>query len=148
MEGRFACMARGSRLILVDTTVWIDFFRGSETPQSRAFQALIADGELVVITDIILTEILRGTGGDKEYATVKQRLASFPCLTARAPKTFIHAADLYRSCRKKGVTVRSTVDCLIAAVCIENKASLLHHDSDFDYIAKCSNLKILDPKSV
>jgi predicted nucleic acid-binding protein len=135
-------------LTLVDTTVWIDFFRDSETPQRHAFETLIEAGELVVIMDIILTEILRGTASNKEYAAVKRRLASFPCLTARAPKTFIHAADLYRSCRKKGVTVRSTVDCLIAAVCIENKAALLHNDSDFDYIAKCSTLKILDPKSV
>lgn len=130
-------------MILVDTTVWIDFFRGINSPEKRAFEQLLHEGSMVAITDIVLTEILRGIQPEKEYQIVKHRLSAFPCLTARAPQTFVHAADLYRRCRKKGATIRSTVDCLIAAVCLEHEAALLHHDSDFDLLAKHAGLKIV-----
>jgi len=129
-------------MILIDTTVWIDFFRGTDSPEKRTLEHLLQKGTMVAITDIILTEILRGIPHDKEYQMVKRQLNSFPCLTAKAPRTFVHAADLYRRCRKKGVTIRSTVDCLIAAVCLEHETALLHHDSDFTQLAKHTGLKI------
>ena len=135
-------------MTLVDTTVWIDFFRGSPTDEKRALDILLQKAELVCLTDIILTEILRGIASEGEYGMVKNHLASLPCLTARVPRTFFFAADLYRHCRKKGATVRSTVDCLIAAVCIENKVPLLHHDADFHPLAKWCGLKVLDPAAV
>jgi predicted nucleic acid-binding protein len=135
-------------MILVDTTVWIDFFRGAPTAERVAFRQLIAEGELLCITDVILTEILRGAAQDKEYEHLKRYLSSFPCLTAHAPRTFIHAADLYRSCRRKGESIRSTVDCLIAAVCIENSVPLLHRDTDFKRLAKFTSLKTVDPQKI
>jgi len=135
-------------MIMVDSSVWVDFFRGLKTRENQALQKLIGSGEMLVVTDVIVTEILRGIVSDKEYATVKHHLESFPCLTARAPSTFIHAADLYRTCRKKGATIRSTIDCLIAAVCVENTASLLHHDEDFKRLAAHCDLRLVDPDTV
>jgi len=129
-------------MTLVDTTVWVDFFRGTDSPEKRTLEYLLQKGAMVAITDIILTEILRGIAHDREYQLVKRRLDSFPCLTAKAPRSFVHAADLYHRCRRKGVTIQSTVDCLIAAVCLEHEAALLHHDSDFTLLAKHTGLKI------
>jgi predicted nucleic acid-binding protein len=148
LVGQSESVARGSAVILVDTTVWVDFFRNDPTREKRAFEVFLQRGEMLCLTDIVLTEILRGTVKDREYDLVKHHLASFPCLTARAPQTYIHAADLYRVCRKKGANVRSTVDCLIAAVCLEHKVPLLHHDVDFDRLAKHCGLQTVDPSGV
>jgi predicted nucleic acid-binding protein len=141
-------VAGGSRLILVDTTVWIDFFNGRSSPEKRAFERLLERGEMICLTDVILTEILRGITADSEFETARHYLQQFPCLTARAPATYLHAAELYRKARRKGVTVRSTIDCLIAAVCLENDVALLHHDSDFDLLAKTCRLRISDPAKI
>jgi predicted nucleic acid-binding protein len=130
---------------LVDTTVWIDFLRGIQSPEKRKLDELIRGPELVAVTDIIVTEILRGVVEDPDFDATKRHLSAFPCLTARAPKTFNHAAELYRLCRKKGATVRSTVDCLFAAVCIENDATLLHHDVDFEPLRQHCGLKVILP---
>jgi predicted nucleic acid-binding protein len=136
-------------MIMVDTTVWIDYFKDLRTPEHRALERLIINGNpMICLTDIIQTEILQGIRSDADHANAIHYFQQMPCLTAKAPSTFIHAAELYRRCRKNGVTIRSTVDCLIAAVCIENKASLLHHDSDFDHLAKHCGLKKTNPASI
>ena len=136
-------------MILVDTTVWVDYFRGISSPEERALTRLIESGnELLCLTDIILTEILQGISSEAEYRKTLHFLERVPCLTAKAPATFLHAAELYRRCRKKGATVRSTVDCLIAAVCVENKASLLHHDADFQALARHAGLRVIDPAKI
>lgn len=132
-------------MTLVDTTVWIDLFNGRSSPECRAFEDLLRKGETLCLTDLVLTEILRGFLREKDYTTVKSYLARFPCLSPKPFVTYVHAADLYRTCRKRGVTVRSTIDCVIAAVCIENKASLLHHDADFERLARCTRLQLVHP---
>ena len=133
-------------MILVDTTVWIDHFRDRRTTEQRALQHLITSGKaMIAVTDIIVTEILQGIQNDDQFTKTRHILRHLPCLTARAPTTFIHAAQLYRQCRKKGATIRSTVDCLIAAVCLENRLSLLHHDADFHALARHCHLEIADP---
>jgi predicted nucleic acid-binding protein len=133
-------------MILVDTTVWIDFFNGRASLPAQAFEALLARREMLCVTDIVLTEILRGFPSDTDHVRARVFLSDFPSITARAPKTFLLAADLFRQCRKKGFTVRSTVDCLIAAVCLENDIRLLHRDADFDVLAKCCRLRTVDPE--
>ncbi len=133
---------------MVDTTVWIYYFRGVRTPEHQALERLITESQMICLTDIIQTEILQGIRSDEQHAKTRHFLQRLPCLTAKAPATFLHAAELYRRCRKKGATIRSTVDCLIAAVCLENKVSLLHHDADFDYLARYCGLKKASPSTI
>ncbi len=129
-------------MVLVDTTVWIDFFGDNLTPQAVRLQELIEGDEDLCLCGVILAEILQGIRSDAEYRRTKDHLDSlifFPMHRA----TFMRAAELYRALRKKGVTVRKPVDCMIASVAIEYSLSLLHNDRDFDHIAKHSKLKIL-----
>ncbi len=130
-------------MILVDTSVWIDFFTGKSTPQRRMLHQLIEEDAELCIAEIILTEILQGVGEDQEFERIKSYLLEFPIQKPRGVATYLKAAELYRDCRKKGRTVRKTVDCILAALCLENHLVLLHHDKDFDMIAECSELNIL-----
>jgi len=96
----------------------------------------------VALTDIIYCEVLQGIREDKTYRRTREILRSYPILRVRGLKTFDRAAAVYRDCRKKGLTIRSTVDCLIAATCLEADAELYHNDRDFDAIARVSGLKL------
>lgn len=135
-------------MILVDTTVWIDYFNGRASAENKALHRLLEKERLLCLTDIVMTEILRGFNKDSEFSQARHQLSQFPCLTAKAPKSFLHAAELYRYCRKKGDTIRSTVDCLIAAVCLENDVALLHHDRDFNVLAKHCGLETINPQAL
>lgn len=135
-------------MIMIDTTVWIDYFRGIQSPEHRALERLIREGRMICVTDIIQTEILQGVRSDDQYAKTRHFLQRLPCLTAKAPATFLHAAELYRRCRKRGATIRSTVDCLIAAVCLEARTPLLHHDADFDHLTEHCGLKKANPAAI
>jgi len=130
-------------LILVDTSVWIDFLKGKDTPQRNTIHQLIATEEDICLTGIILTEILQGIMDEKESAEIKQYLMEFPIYNPVGIETYIEAANIYKKCAKKGRTVRKTIDCLIAAIAIENNLTLFHNDRDFDTIATCTDLKIL-----
>jgi len=129
-------------MILVDTSVWVDFLRGEDSPHRRALHRLIEDEEDISITGIILTEILQGIKNDRDFQTTKDCLLEFPIYGPKGVETYIRAAQLYRDCRKKGKTVRKTVDCIIATICMENDLTLLHKDGDFDLIGSCTTLKI------
>lgn len=128
-------------MILVDTSVWVDFLRGVNSHQRRILHNLIEDEEDIAVTEIILTEILQGIGDDRNYQKVKDYLLAFPIYKPEGTATYIKAAQIYRDCRKKGKTVRKTVDCIIAAICIENNLPLLHKDSDFTQIESSTPLK-------
>jgi predicted nucleic acid-binding protein len=130
-------------MILVDTTVWIDFFKGQDTPEVRRLECLIGDDEDICICGVVLTEVLQGVREDKDYAAVSTRFESLIYLPM-AHRTFKKAAEMYRSLRRKGVTIRNAVDCMIAAVAIEHDIPLLHSDRDFDPIAKHCGLKVID----
>lgn len=130
-------------MILVDTSVWIDFFRGRDTPYRRALHELIVGEEDLCITGIILTEILQGIKDDRANRETKEYLLEFPIYHPSGITTYIEAADIYRQCMRKGKTVRKTIDCLIASVAIENDLMLLHNDSDFDHIAECTALRVM-----
>jgi predicted nucleic acid-binding protein len=130
-------------MILVDTSVWIDFLRGVDSPQRQTLHRLIEDDEDVAITEIILTEILQGIKNDKDFQMTREYLLEFPIHTPKGIETYLKAAEIYRDCRKKGKTVRKTIDCIIAAICIENSLPLLHKDSDFGLIEACTGLKVL-----
>ncbi|MFO7970666.1 MAG: PIN domain nuclease [Desulfobacterales bacterium] len=128
--------------ILVDTSVWIDFFNGISSLSKIALHNLLETEEDICISEYILTEILQGFKDDKEFESAKRHLLNFPVCGLKVPESYIHAARLYRACRKKGVTIRKTADCLIAQSAIEHGLFLLHNDSDFDRIASICNLRI------
>lgn len=129
-------------MIVIDTSVWIDLLNEVETPQVQQGVELIEAGEPVALTDIILTEILQGLRSEREARTVERHLRAFPILQLGGLDDFILAAELYRSARRGGVTIRKTLDCLIAATCVAADAPLLHADRDFDLLAGCTALRI------
>ncbi len=131
-------------MILVDTSVWIDFFTGRDLPHVVRLEHLILDNEDLALCGIILTEILQGIGDDTMYRRVRRDLS--PLIMLPMPETvFVRAADIYRKLRKQGVTIRKTNDCIIAATALEHHCSLLHNDKDFAPIAKHFPLKIVKP---
>ena len=130
-------------MIVVDTSVWIDFFRGATTPTVERFVAMVDDDEGVAITDVILTEILQGLRSEADVRRVERRLAPFEVLRLEDLADFRRAAALYRGARRKGITIRRTLDCLIASVCIREDVALLHADRDFDRLASCSALRLV-----
>ena len=132
-------------MVLVDTTVWIDFFADRPAPHVAKLRELIENDEDLCLCGVILAETLQGIRSDAEYRRTKDRLDSLICFPMHQA-TFLRAASLYRSLRKKGITVRKPVDCMIAAVAIEYDLRLLHNDRDFDNIAKHSKLKIIKTK--
>jgi hypothetical protein len=128
---------------LVDTSVWVDFLRGTDSPERRALHRLIEGEEDVAVTEIILTEILQGIKDDRDFRATRDYLLEFPIYRPRGTETYLEAARIYRGCRKRGKTVRKTVDCIIAAICIENGLVILHKDADFDALGACTGLKVM-----
>lgn len=129
-------------MILVDTSAFIEFLNRTGSREDQIVEQLVADNDDIAIPDISLTEILQGIRNEQEYTEVKSSLLTFPILSLTGPDSYIAAADLYRKCRKKGATVRNTVDLLVAQISIEHKATLLHKDRDFDAIAKVCDLQL------
>lgn len=132
-------------MVLVDTTVWIDFFAGRSQSHVASLETMIEDDEDLCICGVILTEVLQGIRSDSQYSKTRDYFSSL-ILLPMYQGTFERAADLYRSLRKKGVTIRKPSDCMIAAVAIQNDLLLLHNDRDFDQLAEYSKLKIMKTK--
>lgn len=129
-------------MIIVDTSVWIDFFHGKDSPEVRTLEGILAVGEDICVCGVILAEVLQGIRKDEDYREALSRFESFLFLPMNQ-RTFVKAAELYRILRHKGITIRNTVDCMIAAVAIEHDIPLLHEDCDFNPIAEHCGLKIL-----
>jgi predicted nucleic acid-binding protein len=129
-------------MIVVDTTVWIDFFEGRGTRFDEHLTALIAGGVPLALTDLIYCEILQGIADQALYERTRDLLQAHPIFLVRGLGTFERAANIYRACRKRGLTVRKTADCVIAATCLEADAELYHNDRDFDAIAKVEGVRI------
>jgi len=117
-------------MILVDSSVWIDYFNGHNTPQTERLDSLLGS-ELLGIGDLILTEVLQGFREDRDYQTAKQLLTSLTIFSLLGIELAIKSADNFRSLRKRGITVRKTADVIIATFCIENNYLLLFTDKDF-----------------
>jgi predicted nucleic acid-binding protein len=128
-------------MVLVDTTVWIDFFADRNEPHVAALQELIENQEDLCLCGIILAEVLQGIRSDADYIKTKDYLDDLIFLPMRQ-ETFVRAAEVYRSLRKRGVTIRKPVACMISSVAIEHNIRLLHNDRDFNYIAKHSKLRV------
>jgi predicted nucleic acid-binding protein len=131
-------------MVLVDTTIWVDFFAGRDTSQMLVLEGLLQDGKDICICGFILTEVLQGIRNDAEYVETLSRFEAFLFLPMNR-STFVKAAELYRTLRRKGITIRKPIDCMIAAVAIEHNVPLLHKDRDFDPIETNCGLKVLRP---
>ena len=131
-------------MILVDTSVWIDFFAGRDLPHVARLEQLILDNEDLALCGIILTEILQGIGDDATHRRVRHDLGSLIMLPM-PDAVFVRAADIYRRLRKQGITIRKTNDCIIAATALEHQCALLHDDKDFEPIARHFPLNVVTP---
>lgn len=129
-------------MIVVDTSVWIDVLNETGSPQALRCVELIEGGEPIALTDIVFTEILQGFRSDREARLVEGHLKAFPTLRLDGLDDFALAAQLYRRARRAGVTIRKTLDCLIAAPCVRTGAPILHSDADFDRLAECTPLRL------
>lgn len=129
-------------MILVDSSVWIDYFNGKITKQTKLLDSLLG-GELIVIGDLILTEVLQGFQQDRDFNKARKLLDSLIFRQMLGRQLAIKSAENYRILRKKGVTVRKTIDVIIATFCIANNLPLLHSDRDFRPMEKHLNLKII-----
>ena len=127
---------------IIDTTVWIDFFRNSKTEQTDLLEVVVRRGE-AALGDVILSEILQGIDSDREFRSLKRHFANFPIYPMIGRQNAIRSAENYRKLRVKGFTVRKIVDCWIATFCIESGFPLLHNDRDFDPFEEHLNLKVL-----
>ncbi len=117
-------------MIMVDSSVWIDYFNGRDTPETTQLDSLLGI-KPIAIGDIILTEVLQGFRNDKDYNTAKSLLTSLTVFELLGEKMALKSADNYRLLRKQGITIRKTVDVIIASFCIENNLPLLFSDKDF-----------------
>ncbi|UAA38770.1 PIN domain nuclease [Paraneptunicella aestuarii] len=117
-------------MILVDSSVWIDYFNGNITPQTDYLDAALGHNE-IIMGDLILLEILSGFRLDKDYNTAKELLTALDLHSLCNPELAIKASEYYRTLRKKGITIRKTIDIIIATYCLENDVPLLHSDKDF-----------------
>lgn len=131
--------------VVVDSSVWIDFFAGTPTWQALSVRRWVRRGEPIGLTDVVLTELLQGARDDVDLARLESCLAPFEVARLESLDDVRLAAALRRAARKAGTPVRSTTDCLIAAVCIRERLPLLHDDSDFDHLAKVSDLAVVAP---
>ena len=128
--------------VIVDTTVWIDFYRSAKTEQTDLLDAVVRRGD-AALGDLILSEILQGVDTDREFRTLKRHFSDFHVYPMVGRQNAVQSALNYRKLRAKGVTVRKSVDCWIATFCIDRKLSLLHADRDFDPFEKHLGLKVL-----
>ena len=132
--------------MLVDISVWIDFFNGHNSAEANRLARAIQDGENIVIAGIVLTEILLGLNNDAEAKRILNLLDAFDYSAEPARDDYIEASRIYRLCRTQGITIRSTIDCLIAQLCLRNNLPLLAKDRDFNAIARCVSLQLVSVK--
>jgi predicted nucleic acid-binding protein len=129
--------------IIVDTSVWIDSFNPKiKTPEKEVLVQLIQNDNPIFLCPVIYQEILQGIRGDKAFERIRFILQQYRIIDIDLMYVTNHAVDLYRHLRKKGITIRKSIDCLIASYAIITDMYLLHNDSDFTQIASESKLKI------
>jgi predicted nucleic acid-binding protein len=129
-------------LILVDSSVWIDYFNGTITKQTGRLDGLLGR-EPLAIGDLILTEVLQGFAEEREFNQARKMLTSLTVVELGGLEIAIQAAKNFRVLRRLGVTVRKTLDTVIATRCIESGYDLLHSDKDFDPFAEHLGLRVV-----
>jgi predicted nucleic acid-binding protein len=131
-------------LVVVDTSVWVDLFRGAGSEQAVRLDAMLRSGSPVALTDVVLMELLQGTRDARHATQLDRHLSAFPILRLDRLDDFRLAAAISRAARAAGIAVRSRLDYLIAAACVRAGAPILHADRDFDRLASCTDLRVFD----
>jgi predicted nucleic acid-binding protein len=129
-------------MILVDSSVWIDFFNGKESPEVSLLYNTLGKQEIIT-GDLIIVEVLQGFSSEKDFGIAKEVLESLPFFNLSNKELAIKSALNYRKLRKSGVTIRKTIDMVIATFCIEKEIKLLHNDRDFDQLEKYLGLQTI-----
>jgi predicted nucleic acid-binding protein len=132
-------------MVIVDTSVWADFLNGYSSKEAAALRELIENEEEIYLTGLIVQEVLQGIREKKKRTEIRKDLEEFVIINP-STQTHIDSAELFCACRKKGITIRKSIDCLIARIAIEYDLQLLHKDRDFTAIAKAHSLKIYNTK--
>ena len=131
-------------MILVDSSVWIDYFNGISTWQTNSLDTYLSKVPLIM-GDLILTEVLQGFRSDRDYETAKDLLSALPFRQIGGYNIAVQSAQNYRRLRKAGVTVRKTVDIIIGTFCISEGLALLHDDRDFEPMVSHFSLQAITP---
>ncbi|MBM3278639.1 MAG: PIN domain nuclease [Candidatus Handelsmanbacteria bacterium] len=131
-------------MVIIDTTVWIDYFKGETTPHTDWLEEVL-DQQRLGLTDLILCEVLQGVRSDRQWTQVSQELSRFEIFPTGGIALSLAAAQNYRQLRAQGYTVRKTIDCLIATFCLKSGHLLLHNDRDFDPFEKALGLLVIHP---
>jgi predicted nucleic acid-binding protein len=129
-------------LIVVDSTVWVDFFRGRITPQTTTLRSLMGRG-VILVGDLVLAEVLQGFSDEREAEAGRRTLERFVVEPMVGRDVAVAAALNYRALRAKGVTIRRTIDVLIGTFCIEGGHVLLHNDRDFEPMSAHLGLRVV-----
>ena len=129
-------------MLVVDSTVWIDYFNGLENPQTDYLDQIV-DRTPILVGDLILAEVLQGFRDDSDFEEARRALSKYIQVEMVNPELALQSARNYRLLRRKGITVRKTIDSLIATYCIENEHDLLHKDNDFDGYEKHLRLRVV-----
>ena len=129
-------------MLVVDSSVWIDFFNDADQPSAQLLDHLLANGEVrLVVPDLVLFEVLRGFRHERDYRQARLLMQTLTIEPVGGAELMLSAAQHYRSLREQGVTVRSSIDVLVAAFCIEHDYALLHRDRDFDAFEELRGLR-------
>ena len=131
-------------MLLVDSTVWIDYFNGQANPHTDYLDRELNE-QMILVGDLILAEVLQGFRPETDFEQAHQSLGNFQQVSLVSPTLAVQSARNYRNLRSQGVTVRKTIDCLIATYCIENNHALLHTDRDFDGFEQFLGLQVIHP---
>ena len=130
-------------MLVVDSSVWIDFFNGFDAPSADLLAHLLDRGEVrLVVPDLVLFEVLRGFRNERDLRTARQLMQGLAVESSMDPELAVAAAEHYRQLRGRGYTVRSAIDVLVAAFCIERDYALLHDDRDFDAFEQHRGLRV------
>jgi predicted nucleic acid-binding protein len=131
-------------MIVVDSSVWIDFFRGRFTPQVETLGGLLDDGlSVVAVPDLVLFEVLRGFRSPQDYQVARRLFAPLGVVEVCGEALALQAADHYRVLRRLGITIASPIGVLLGSFCIEQDMALLHSDADFGAMEEHCGLKVL-----
>ena len=131
-------------MVIVDTSVWIDFLNEKSTPETTWLRSG-HDGKAIGLTTLVLTEVLQGVRFDRRFRLAESYFRQLPVFDGVSGRLALQSAQNFRILRGLGVTLRSTIDCLIATFCIENGHQLLHCDNDFKQIERHLGLRVVHP---
>jgi predicted nucleic acid-binding protein len=131
-------------MVIVDSTVWIDLLAGRSNAETDWLARELVQ-QRMGLTDLILCEVLQGIRGESAFMQVREQLLEFEVFDSGGAELAVAAARNYRLLREQGLTVRTTIDCLIATFCLENGHTLLHRDRDFDVFEKRLGLRVVRP---